>query len=115
MKYLSNATSTFILRVSRDHFRLVWAALTFMDHVPVKNGKPCVFSVVRVSGTIRQVEQEAIRRARALILAAEEETAGRSSAALDALFSVSTDPIADATNGMDVDGPTEEDYESDGT
>ncbi len=64
VKYLSNATSTVILRVAREHFRLVWAALTFMDRVPVKNGKPCIFRVVRVSGTIRKVEEEAIRRAR---------------------------------------------------
>lgn len=97
VKYLSNPTSTFILRVNREHFRLAWAALTFMDHVPVKDGKPCIFRVVRVSGTIRKVEEEVIRRAKGLILAAKEEMAGKSAVALDALFGISKDPVADVT------------------
>ena len=87
MKYLSQATSTFILRISRDHYRLVWAALSFMNHVPVKDGRPCIFRVVRVSGTIRKVEEEAVRRAKLFVLAAKEELAGKSSSnALNALL-----------------------------
>lgn len=87
VKYLSTATSTFILRVSRAHYRLVWAALSFMNCVPIKNGRPCVFRVVRVSGTIRKVEEEAVRRAKLLVLAAKDEMAGRSSlGALGALL-----------------------------
>ncbi|KAI2621491.1 Rpp14 family protein [Hypomontagnella submonticulosa] len=46
IKYFSHATSTFILRISRSSYRLVWTALTFMNSIPVKNGKPCVFRVV---------------------------------------------------------------------
>ena len=61
--YFSNATSTFIVRVSRDHYRLVWAALSFTTKLP-PGAKPCVMRVVRVSGTIRKAEEEAIRRAR---------------------------------------------------
>lgn len=89
VKYLSTATSTFILRVSRAHYRLVWAALAFMGHVPVfgggassgnssssGGGRPCVFRVVRVSGTVRKVEEEAVRRARLLVLAARGEMEG---------------------------------------
>lgn len=53
---------------------MLWAALTVMDHVPVKDGRPCMFRVVRVSGTIRKAEEEAIRQARALVLAAKEGT-----------------------------------------
>lgn len=94
VKYLSHATSTFILRVSRAHYRLVWAALTFIDNIPTKNGKPCVFRVVRTSGTIRKVEKDAIRRARHLMLAAREEMAGQNSRALDTLFG-SKDPSHD--------------------
>lgn len=88
VKYLSNATSTCIIQCSREHYRLVWAALTMMDHVPTKNGpgKPCIFQVVRVSGTIKQVEHEAVRRARLLILAAKDHAAGKGSDALNALF-----------------------------
>ncbi|KHJ30193.1 putative rpp14 family protein [Erysiphe necator] len=67
VKYLSPATSTFILRVARAHYKYVWAALTFMTSVPVKDGKKCVFRVIRVSGTIRKSEQELIRRAQEII------------------------------------------------
>ncbi|KAM3516286.1 hypothetical protein MY11210_000045 [Beauveria gryllotalpidicola] len=72
VKYLSLATSTIILRCHREHYRMLWAALTLMDHVPVKDGRPCMFRVVRVSGTIRKAEEEAIRQARALVLAAKD-------------------------------------------
>ncbi|KAI1386681.1 Rpp14/Pop5 family-domain-containing protein [Hypoxylon trugodes] len=46
VKYFSHATSTFILKISRSSYRLVWSALTFMNSVPVRNGQPCVFRVV---------------------------------------------------------------------
>lgn len=46
-----------------------------MDHVPVKDGRPCIFRVVRVSGTIRKAEEEAIRQAKRLVLAAKEQEA----------------------------------------
>ena len=62
VKYLSLATSTFIIKVSRDHYRIAWAALSFMSRVPVDNGKRCVFRVIRVSGTIRKAQEEAVRR-----------------------------------------------------
>jgi len=65
-----------------------------MSQVPVKDGKPCIFRVVHVSGTIRKVEEEAIRRAKALILAAKDETAGQAPGALDALFAAPKDPTA---------------------
>lgn len=73
VNYLSHATSTFILRVSRAHYRLVWAALTCMSRVPGRDGKSCVFRVVHVSGTIRKAEEDAIRRAKQLILAAQRQ------------------------------------------
>lgn len=74
VKYLSRATSTFIVKTSRSQYRMVWAALTLMDQIPVSDGSSCVFRVVRVSGTIRKAEQEAIRRARQLILAAKADS-----------------------------------------
>lgn len=54
---------------------MLWSILTFMDRVPTKHGpgQPCIFRVVRVSGTIRKAEEEAIRQAKKLILAAKEE------------------------------------------
>jgi ribonuclease P/MRP protein subunit POP5 len=57
-----------------------------MNRIPIKDGKPCTFRVVRVSGTIRKVEEEAIRRAKLLMLAAREQMAGQSTNALNILF-----------------------------
>lgn len=58
-----------------------------MDRLPVKDGRPCIFRVVRVSGTIRKVEEEAIRRAKLLVLAAKDEMAGKASSdTLNVLF-----------------------------
>lgn len=78
VKYLSPATSTLIIRCPRAAYRLVWAALTCMSSVPAatatktntkhKETKPAVFRVVRVSGTMRKAEEEAIRRARREVL-----------------------------------------------
>lgn len=58
-----------------------------MNRVPIKNGRPCIFRVVRVSGTVRKVEEEAVRRAKLLILAAKDEMTNKgSSDALGALL-----------------------------
>ncbi|KAL6719330.1 RNA-binding protein pop5 [Lecanora helva] len=77
VKYLSPATSTAIIRCSRNHYRLAWAALSFMTHLPStpsqKQSRPCVMRVVRVSGTIKKAEEEAIRQAREAILKARRE------------------------------------------
>jgi ribonuclease P/MRP protein subunit POP5 len=86
VKYLSPATSTFILRVSRAHYRIAWAALTLMTSIPVNDGKNCVFRVVRISGTIRKAEEEAIRRARELILKARREIGEKTDATLSGIF-----------------------------
>ncbi|KAJ5894779.1 hypothetical protein N7495_006470 [Penicillium taxi] len=77
VKYLSPATSTAIIRCPRASFRIVWSALTYMSAVPETGGatsgqkrpnggreRACVFRVLRVSGTMRKAEEEAIRRAR---------------------------------------------------
>ncbi|KAL7805988.1 Rpp14/Pop5 family domain-containing protein [Trichoderma aethiopicum] len=87
VKYLSLATSTFILRCNRAHYQLLWSALTFMNRVPVKDGRPCIFRVVRVSGTIRKIEEVAVARARKLILAAKAEASSypQSSLSVDIL------------------------------
>ncbi|KAK2008491.1 Rpp14/Pop5 family protein [Colletotrichum eremochloae] len=115
VKYLSPATSTFILKVKRAHYRLVWAALTFMKCVPLKagEGKPCTFKVVRVSGTIRKAEEEAVRQARQLVLAAKDSATAATSGSLP-MF---TEPKAkvediimfDASDVSDEDGKGEED------
>ncbi|WEW56869.1 RNA-binding protein pop5 [Emydomyces testavorans] len=94
VKYLSPATSTAIIRCPRASYRLVWAALTYTSRLPESRHKnpgkeepllsrcqplECVFRVVRVSGTMKKVEQEAIRRARleVLRLSRKWETEGK--------------------------------------
>ena len=59
VKYFSCATSTGIIRVARDHYRMVWAALTFIRQL---GGRECVVTVRRVSGTIKKAEEEILRR-----------------------------------------------------
>ncbi|GAM85878.1 hypothetical protein ANO11243_038880 [Dothideomycetidae sp. 11243] len=69
VKYLSTPTSTAIVRVTRAHYRLVWAACSSLTHIPDRGrqGMECVIRVVRVSGSIRKAELEAVRRAKEAI------------------------------------------------
>lgn len=81
-----------------------------MNSVPVKNGQPCVFRVVRVSGTIRKAEEEAVRRARNLIFEARGVQATKTADPLSNIFSTSTRP----KRGAPAKGPSETgDYDSD--
>lgn len=59
IRYLSATTSTGIVRVSRDHYRMVWAGLTFIRELA---GRECVVTVRRVSGTVKKAEEEILRR-----------------------------------------------------
>ncbi|KAK2754801.1 hypothetical protein FQN54_006694 [Arachnomyces sp. PD_36] len=105
VKYLSPATSTAIIRCPRSSYRLVWSALTYMSSLPAIKGrggaKPvesppdCVFRVVRVSGTMRKAEEEAIRRARREVLRMRKGGEEGGMAVLDELFG--------NDEGMDVD------------
>ncbi|GAA6060865.1 hypothetical protein JCM10212_006245 [Sporobolomyces blumeae] len=65
IKYLSPTTQTLILRVSREHYRTLWAALTLLRRV---GGREVVVRVVHVSGTIRKVQHAAIALDRREIL-----------------------------------------------
>lgn len=46
---------------------MVWAALTYITHLPKPLDIPVVVRVVRVSGTIRKAEEEVIRRSQQII------------------------------------------------
>jgi ribonuclease P/MRP protein subunit POP5 len=81
VKYVSSATSTAIIRVSRAHYRLVWSALTFITKIPSPVNEPCIIQVVRVSGTIKKAEEEAIRRARLSIVRARRAAEGKAGVA----------------------------------
>jgi ribonuclease P/MRP protein subunit POP5 len=50
--------------VSRDHYRIVWAALTFVRTI---GGRECVITVRRVSGTVKKAEEEILRRDKAVL------------------------------------------------
>ncbi|KAK6437763.1 RNA-binding protein pop5 [Oleoguttula sp. CCFEE 5521] len=104
VKYFSPATSTAIIRVARAHYRLVWAALTFMTDLPTPLNQPCVMQVVRVSGTIRKAEEEAIRRARLAIRKAQ----GVSGNAVVIDGVVSAQGALDEDEGMGMEGGIED-------
>jgi len=58
-----------------------------MTQIPgVRDGRKCVFRVVRVSGTIRKAQEEAVRRARELILAAQRDLSEKSESSLSGIF-----------------------------
>ncbi|KAH7398472.1 Rpp14/Pop5 family-domain-containing protein [Pyrenochaeta sp. MPI-SDFR-AT-0127] len=67
VNYYSPSTSTAIIRCPRDHYEMVWAALTYITHLPKPIDIPVVMRVVRVSGTIRKAEEEVIRRSQQII------------------------------------------------
>lgn len=106
VKYFSSATSTAIIRCPRAHYRLAWAALTFVTELPGVNkgvaGKECVLRVVRVSGTIKKVEEEAVRRARRIVAAVQAHDGG--AGVLEAVFG--------AQNGEDIEDPEMEEVET---
>ena len=87
---------------------MLWSALTFMDRVPVKDGRPCIFRVVRVSGTIRKAEEEAIRQAQRLISAAKEDTNNVKSSIATAVQD-QEDMILDITDDSEDDNMDEAD------
>ncbi len=117
VKYLSTATSTAIIRCSRAHYRLVWAALSFLTKVPQISHKqaeqPCVFQVVRVSGTIRKAEQEAIRRARAAVIKAQREVTEKGDVGLEALLRVGEDGPDEIKNDQGINHNRRVDIEDD--
>lgn len=60
---------------------------TLPKKVPGKTAEQaCVFQVVRVSGTIRKAEEEAIRRARVTIMKARKDSKDGAPSALEALL-----------------------------
>ncbi|EEB08634.1 RNase P and RNase MRP subunit [Schizosaccharomyces japonicus yFS275] len=59
IKYFSPRTSTGILRVARQHYRIAWAALTLIHELL---GQKVVIRVVRTAGTIKRAEMAAIER-----------------------------------------------------
>lgn len=59
VKYYSPTTHTGIVRVSRQHYRLVWAALTF---IKIIQNQHALIQVLRVNGTMKGAEMFLIQR-----------------------------------------------------
>ena len=88
-----------------------------MKQVPPR---PCVFQVVRVSGTIKKSEEDAIRRARAAILRAKRETAEGAMDGLQAILGSQAGPDGSKKQdaeaggaGSEVEDLDDEEIESD--
>lgn len=98
-----------------------------MTHLPKfskqAQARPCVVQVMRVSGTIKKSEEEAIQRARAAILKAKREAVDSATEGLNLILGQS-DPDASTRvlRGKDSKGPAttaddqddDEEMESDG-
>lgn len=72
---------------------MVWAALTFLTLLPkaekADRSRSVVVQVVRVSGTVRKAEEEAVRRARRMVVRAKqmvEQKDGNSEGLLEDIF-----------------------------
>ncbi|BGP52100.1 RNA-binding protein pop5 [Rhodotorula kratochvilovae] len=106
IKYLSPSTSTLILRVSREHHRTLWAALTLLRKV---GGVECVVRVVHVSGTIRKTQHAAIQHDRAEILLSASRARARRRAGLrgGGKGAPASAPPASAAEGDTLDTETE--------
>ncbi|RMZ80248.1 hypothetical protein DV738_g2751, partial [Chaetothyriales sp. CBS 135597] len=114
--YLSPATSTVIVRCPRAHYRLVWAALTYVNELPGvrrgERGRECVIQVVRVSGTIRKSEEELLRRARMDLVRAQgdgDDVLSRITA-METAFTA-TGGASQGQLHAGIEDPEEEDYD----
>ena len=78
-----------------------------------RDGQPrsCAMQVVRVSGTIKKAEEEAIKRARAAILQAKRESGGESADGLLGLLGGDDDGASHA--GVDVTARSDVEDEED--
>lgn len=65
IKYFSNRTSTGIIRCSREDYELVVIALTLMTKIDEL--EDIIVNPVKVSGTIKHIEQYAMRRSARLL------------------------------------------------
>jgi ribonuclease P/MRP protein subunit POP5 len=91
--------------------------LSFATSLPKPVSQPCVFQVVRVSGTIRKAEEEAIRRARITIRRAQRPkeqatvTAASMAGAASALVEDDDLGMANGIEDLEEPGDGEEDSE----
>jgi len=64
VKYLNEATGIFIIRTSREYFRITWGAMTFITSI---NNRPASLRVLHVAGTIRSCQKMLLKYDRELL------------------------------------------------
>ncbi|KAF6005768.1 hypothetical protein HII13_000035 [Brettanomyces bruxellensis] len=64
MRYFSPRTGTGILRVTRNNWKYIVAAITFINSI---NGEHCVFHTINVSGSIKKCEDRSMQYSNDLI------------------------------------------------
>ncbi|CCE65826.1 hypothetical protein TPHA_0N00460 [Tetrapisispora phaffii CBS 4417] len=72
LKYFSNMTSTGILRCHREDIDLILSALMLIKKLD--NRIPIIFNPVKISGTMKKIEQFAIRRSHKLMTLMQKDT-----------------------------------------
>ncbi|GBC04741.1 hypothetical protein RclHR1_05840002 [Rhizophagus clarus] len=65
VKYFSPFTNIGVLRISRDHYHIVWGAMTFITQIKTRR---CLIRVLHLGGTIKQCQLSAINYDRDQIL-----------------------------------------------
>ncbi|KAL6078490.1 Ribonuclease P/MRP protein subunit POP5 [Balamuthia mandrillaris] len=61
VKYFNHQTNMCIIRCPRDHYQMVWSALTLMTAL---NERPLILASLHVAGTIRSCQKAAIQHDR---------------------------------------------------
>jgi ribonuclease P/MRP protein subunit POP5 len=92
---------------------MVWAALSFATHIPKPHNTPCVFQVVKVSGTIRKSEEGAIKRAREIVRQAQNELEAEGGAAFNSLMLSAAGESVDSTHDAEESDDQMDQSESD--
>ena len=64
MRYFSPRTGTGILRVTRNNWKYIVAATTFINSI---NGEHCIFRTINVSGSIKKCEDRSMQYSKELI------------------------------------------------
>ncbi|RIA91172.1 hypothetical protein C1645_768217 [Glomus cerebriforme] len=93
VKYFSPFTNIGVLRVSRDHYHIVWGAMTFISQIKTRS---CLIRVLHLGGTIKQCQLSAINydRDQILLLRRQAELRGDTkSVNVDELFEQSKNQI----------------------
>jgi len=92
VKYWNYHTNLCIVRSARDHYRMVWTAMTFATRI---KGRAVTFRSLHVSGTIRSCQQAAIRHTRAVLaLTQNAKTESAPAGTVPTVLTTTGEPVA---------------------